>query len=567
MEFGLSGLASGFDWRSLIDQMSEIERVPQRRLLLEQNKLEERSTAYGAISTQLSVLKNRLEALKAPGLFSGRTAAVADDTVATASSTSGAVQGTYTFAFQQLASSAKMQGAAGAGSPLSTTSDVTGVTIGSAGFPATVTAGTFRVNGAAVTIATTDSLQDVFAKISTATGNTVTATYLPASDKISLSGTGPITLGSATDTSNFLEVAKLNNNGTSTVTSGSALGSVKVDSALGSANLADTLTFGAGNTGSFKINGVQIDYSSSDTVADLMGRISSSGAGVTASYDVIGDRFVLANKVTGDVGIALEDVSGNFLQATKLTTGSLIRGDDLLYTINDGGQLRSRSNTIGASSSGLTGLNVTALEEGGSTAVTVTTDRSAIRNAITAFVDEYNKVQEKISSETKLTTDGKGGVTAGVLASERDAEGIGSSLRQLAYGAVAGLNGGIAHLEALGFKTNSDDDTIKLDDETLFDEAMTDRLDEVEKLWLDPTNGIAKRLTSYLDKMTGEDGTLQSKKELLDKQSKGIDGQIEELERIVKANRERLTTSFVSMETAQQNIKQQLQFLTQRFGS
>jgi len=547
--------------------MSEIERVPQRRLLLEQNKLEERSTAYGAISTQLSVLKNRLEALKAPGLFSGRTAAVADDTVATASSTSGAVQGTYTFAFQQLASSAKMQGAAGAGSPLSTTSDVTGVTIGSAGFPATVTAGTFRVNGAAVTIATTDSLQDVFAKISTATGNTVTATYLPASDKISLSGTGPITLGSATDTSNFLEVAKLNNNGTSTVTSGSALGSVKVDSALGSANLADTLTFGAGNTGSFKINGVQIDYSSSDTVADLMGRISSSGAGVTASYDVIGDRFVLANKVTGDVGIALEDVSGNFLQATKLTTGSLIRGDDLLYTINDGGQLRSRSNTIGASSSGLTGLNVTALEEGGSTAVTVTTDRSAIRNAITAFVDEYNKVQEKISSETKLTTDGKGGVTAGVLASERDAEGIGSSLRQLAYGAVAGLNGGIAHLEALGFKTNSDDDTIKLDDETLFDEAMTDRLDEVEKLWLDPTNGIAKRLTSYLDKMTGEDGTLQSKKELLDKQSKGIDGQIEELERIVKANRERLTTSFVSMETAQQNIKQQLQFLTQRFGS
>lgn len=568
MDFGVSGLASGFDWRSLIDQMSEIERVPQRRLLLEQNTLEERSTAYGAISTQLSVLKNKLDALKAPGLFSGRTAAVGDDTVATASSSSGAIQGTYTFAFQQLASSAKMMGAAGAGSPLSTTSDVSGVTIGGGGFPATITAGTFRVNGAEVSVATTDTLQDVFDKIATATGNTVTATYLPASDKIRFSGTGAITLGSATDTSNFLEVTKLNNNGTATITSGSALGSVKASSTLGSANLSQAMTFGAGNTGSFKVNGVEIAYSSSDTVADVLGRISSSEAGVTASYDVIGDRFILANKATGDIGIALEDVSGNFLQATKLTTGSLTRGNDLLYTVNGGGQLRSRSNTISAASSGLTGLSVTALEGGGaSTTVTVSTDRTAIRKAITDFVDEYNNVQGKIASETKLSTDGKGGVTAGVLASETDAEGIASSLRQLAYGTVSGLSGGVAHLEALGFKSNSDDDTIELDDASALDEAMTDRLDEIEKLWLDPNDGIAKRLTSYLDKVIGDDGSLQSKKELLEKQSKGIDTQIEELERVVQANRERLTASFVSMETAQQNIKQQLSYLTQRFGS
>jgi flagellar hook-associated protein 2 len=567
MDFGVSGLASGFDWRSLIDQMSEIERVPQRRLLLEQNTLEERTTAYGAISTQLSVLKNKLDALKSPGLFSGRSAAVGDETVATASSSSGAIQGTYTFAFQQLASSAKWQGAAGAGSPLSTTSDVSGVSIGGGGFPASISAGTFRVNGAEVTVATTDTLQNVFDKIATATGNTVTATYLPGSDTIQFSGTGAITLGSATDTSNFLEVTKLNNNGTATITSGSALGSVKVSATLGSANLSQAMTFGAGNTGSFKVNGVEIAYSSSDTVSDVMGRISSSAAGVTASYDVIGDRFILANKATGDVGIALEDVSGNFLEATKLTTGSLTRGNDLLYSVNGGGQLRSRSNTISAASSGLTGLSVTALEEGGSTTVTVSTDRTAIRKAITDFVDEYNKVQGKIASETKLSTDGKGGVTAGVLASETDAEGIASSLRQLTYGTVSGLSGGVAHLEALGFKSNSDDDSIELDDDSALDEAMTDRLDEVEKLWLDSNDGIVKRLTSYLDKVIGEDGSLQSKRELLEKQSKGIDTQIEELERIVQANRERLTASFVSMETAQQNIKQQLSYLTQRFGS
>lgn len=566
MDLGVSGLASGFDWRSLIDQMSEIERLPQRRLLAEQNTLEERSTAYGAISTQLSVLKNKLTALQTPGLFSGRTATVADDTVATATASAGAVQGTYTFAFTQLASAAKFQGTANAGSPLSTTSDVSGVTLSSAGFATPITAGTFRVNGKEVTVATDDTLEDVFDKISTATGGTVTGSYLPASDKIRLTGSGTITLGSATDTSNFLEVAGLNNGGTSTVTSSTALGSVRVNQALGSANLATTPTFAGDGTGSFKINGVQINYTSSDTVADVLGRIGESAAGVTGSYDAINDRFVLANKNTGDIGIALEDVTGNFLQATRLSTGSLSRGEDLLYTINGGGQLRSRSNTISAASSGLNGLSVTALKEGGSTQVTVNTDKAAIRSAITSFVEEYNKVQEKIAEETKLTADGKGAVTAGTLASEGDAEAIASTLRRLAYGTVEGASGGINHLEALGYKTNSEDDSLELDDETLLDSALSDQLEDVETLWLDDEHGIAKRLTDYLDKVIGDDGTLQAKTDVLKKQASGIDTQIEELERVVQANRERLMASFISMETAQQNIKQQLEYLTQRFG-
>ncbi len=566
MELGISGLASGFDWRSLIDQMSEIERLPQRRLLAEQNKLEERSTAYGAISTQLSVLKNRIETLRSPGLFAGRTASVADGTAATASATAGAVQGTYTFAFQQLASSARIQGATGAGGGLSTTADVSGVILGTGGFPSAVTAGTFRVNGAAVTVATTDSLQDVFDKIADGTGNEVTASYDPVTDTIGLSGSGPITLGTATDTSNFLEVAKLHNNGTDTVNSSASLGSVKANSVLGSANFADAISFGPGDTGSFRVNGVQIDYSASDTVNDVLKRIGDSDAGVTASYDLVGDRFVLANKATGDIGIALEDVTGNFLQATRLTTGSLARGNDLLYTVNGGGQLRSRSNTITSGSSGLAGLSVTALEEGGSTEVTVATDRSAIRKAITGFVDEYNRVQEKIASETKLTADGKGQVTAGALASESDAESIASSLRQLAYRSVTGLGGGLSHLESLGFKSNSDDDTLELDDATMLDTALADRLAEVEKLWLDPTDGIVGRISTFLERVNGESGSLQAKKEFLGKQSTGIDTQIEELERVVQANRDRLTLSFVSMETAQQNIKQQLSYLTQRFG-
>ena len=53
--------------------------------------------------------------------------------------------------------------------------------------------------------------------------------------------------------------------------------------------------------------------------------------GVTASYDSINDRMVLANRTTGDIGIAMEDVSGNFLAATGVTAGTLERGKNLLY--------------------------------------------------------------------------------------------------------------------------------------------------------------------------------------------------------------------------------------------
>ncbi len=60
MDLGLSGLASGLDWKSLVDQLAEVERLPQKRLLAEQSALEGRNNAYGSIITQLGTLKNRI---------------------------------------------------------------------------------------------------------------------------------------------------------------------------------------------------------------------------------------------------------------------------------------------------------------------------------------------------------------------------------------------------------------------------------------------------------------------------------------------------------------------------
>jgi len=403
----ISGLASGFDWQSLVSQLVQVERSPETQLQNQQSVLAQQNNALGSIKTELSVLQNDVAALNAPGFFDSRTAVSSDSTVASATAAAGTTAGTYAFNVTQMASAAVLQGTAGAGASLSPTSDVTNLKLSAAGFANPVTAGTFTVNGAQITVATTDTLQDVFDNIKNATG--IVASYSATdpttgatTDQITLTGSSEIVLGSATDTSNFLQVAKLSNNTTNTVTSSAPLGAVKTTGTLAQANFASPLT----GTGSFQINGVTINYDAgSDSLADVMNRIDDSAAGVTASYDPTKNQFSLTNKQTGDVGISVQNVSGTFLQATGyltaagLNSGNLVHGKNLQYTVNNGSQLSSKSNTITNDSSGITGLSLTALAKG-LVNVTVTADTSTVKTAITNLVTEYNKVQSVISTET-----------------------------------------------------------------------------------------------------------------------------------------------------------------------
>ena len=565
MELGVAGLASGFDWRALVDQISNVERSPQRGLLTEQNTLQQRNNAYTGIKTQLAVLQSRVDALKEPSLFEARLSAAGDATIASASASAGAAQGSHAFDFVQLATAAQRLGSANVGAPLSATNDVSALTLSSAGFAGAVTAGTFTVNGQQITIATSDTLQSVFAQISTATGGAVAATYSAATDKISLSSGSEIVLGSATDTSNFLTLAKLHNHGDGSITSAGALGGIRSEGTLAGANFATAVSDGGSGAGAFKINGVSIAFSATgDSVKNVLDRINDSTAGVNASYDAVNDRFTLTNKATGDVGVALEDVTGNFLAATGLSGGTLARGKDLIYTVDGGGQLTSQSNTITEASSGLAGLSVTALK-GGATTVDVSSDTSKIKTAITSFLSDYNKMQSLIDTQTTSSTDTKGKVTAGVLAAESDVSDLASRLRATANASVSGLTGTLKNLNDLGIVSNGDDNSLKLEDEDRLTAALTGNLSSVKAIFVDGTNGLAVKLGAYLERTVGDDGTLPARQTNLTKQAAAIDTQVSDMERVVQANRQRLLDSFVAMETAQANIGNQLKYLQKTF--
>jgi len=567
VDLSVSGLASGFDWKTVVSQLAQAERAPEAVWSRNQSKINSKNSAYTIIKSYLTQLQSTVQALKDSSLYDNRSATSSTATVATASSTTAGLTGNFKFDISQLATAASLTGTGNVSSHISATNDVTGITVGAAHFATAVSAGNFSVNGAQVAIATTDSLKSVFDKIAAATSNAVTATYDAATDKITLSSASAITLGSAADTSNFLQVAKLYNNSTGSITSNNTLGRVNVTDKLASAATATAITDGGSGAGQFNVNGIAISYNAStDSVQNVLDRINSSTAGVTASYDVVNNRFAIANKTTGDVGISLSDVTGNFLEATGLSGGAITSGTNLKYTVNSGPPLVSQSNTIDSSSSGIAGLSVNVLTTGATT-ITVGTDTTALQSNIQNFVNQYNNVQGYLTTNSASSTDATGKVTAGTLTGDVDAANLATGLRTNIFSSVSitGLSASFSQLASLGIVSNGQNNTVALNSSTL-SSVLTNNLGDVKKLFADSTNGLAVQLDKFLTNTVGDAGTVTNHQAALTKQSKAIDAQIANQEKIIATDSAFWTKEFQAMETAQAKSNQVLSSLTQQIN-
>lgn len=568
----LSGLASGFDWQSLVDRLIEVERIPQTRLRTEQTFGTQKSTSLSTLNARLLDLQNALKPLagETNDIFAARSASLATaNSTWAASAGAGTETGTYTFNVTQLATKAQRQGAIDTGASLSATADVSGVTIGTMPIATAISAGDFTVNGARITVATTDSLQAVFDRISTATGGSVTASYDPATDKVKLESASEIVVGSGNDTSNFLGALQLYNNGTGEIISPKALGVVSVSAAISSANLRGAVTAvdGSGN-GTFNINGVDIAYNvNTDSVSAVLARINSSTAGVTAAFDRVNDRFTITNKTTGDVGIAVSEGAGGLLGALGLTGGAtLSRGKNAEFSVDGGPTLISASNTLDAAAHGIAGLSVTARSETSET-VTVGNDNAGARAKIDDFIAKYNAVQSYIDEQTRVSTTAQGIVSTAPLTGNQEVTGIGSALRAKVFGAVPGLTGTIQRLESIGIDFKPGGAQLEVKDASKLDAALANNPVEVSTLFSSKPGGLAAQLDTYLKQVTGSTGTIATQTATLTKNSKSIDDQIAAIERRITQQRELLTQNFIRMEEAQSRIQSQLQALNNAFGS
>ncbi len=565
----VSGLVEGsFDWQSVVDQLITIEKQPVARLQTEQARNNDKIASLTTLSGGLSSLSAAAVDLRSATLFSSRSA-----TSSTAGSTwtltpsVGATRGTYAIAVSQLATASKRTGASGVSASLSDSADVSGTTLATLRTATAVTAGNITVNGRTVAVGLTDSLQDVFDKISTATGGEVTASYDSATDKITLSGNGEVVLGAVNDTSNLLSVLQLANNGTASVTSSGKLGAASLTSPLSSSRLAGTLSADASGNGSFSINGVTIDYNlETDTLKSVLNKINKSAAGVTASYDSANDRFVLTNNSTGDTGIGANEVSGGLLDAMGLTSGSsLQRGKNALVTVNGGDQIVSKSNTLTATEHGITGLSVK-VDSLSTQTVTVASDTGKIMDTLQAFMDAYNAVQAFIDQETAVSVGPDGKVTSATLGGNHEVEKWGSKLRAMVSGTIGGLSTKMSRLDDLGIGFKSMGSSLAVIDPAKLANTLAESADEIGTFFSNTTNGFAQQFTSYvtqLQKSSG--GALAIQTQRLNDQNKGLDDQIATLNRRIETERERLTRSFLAMQNAQSAAQQQQKSIEDMF--
>ena len=596
LDMSISGLASGFDWKSVVEQLTTVERAPQATVRTEQTTLANRRSALGQIATQLTDLQTKATALGDSSLYNRRSVSSSDTTIASVSAADGAVTGSYSINVTTLATPSSWLGKTSgvisslytadintyAGDPSTRVNTDTGPVLSAAGWGSTLTAGTVTigvqdsitgtVTNTTVTVATTDTLKDVLGKLDTAIGSTGGATYSSANDQVTLARPAGknLILGSASDTSNLLSCLKLFTpaSGASAV-SDSKLGSLKLSGSLSSQPLVTPLTYGTtATTGAFSINGVSIDYSSSSTLASVLNSINDSAAGVQASFDSGLNRIVLKNKEAGNRGVVLAQSGGsNLLTAFGLTGGTLSNGTDLVYSINGGATAKARSNTIKDSDSGLTGLTITASKVG-TTTINSANDTGAARSAVDALVSSVNKVQSLISSLTVSNRDAAGKITAGVLAYDQTIFQLGSSLRgllglQLSGGPSTTIRG----LADLGYSTTGYTNELTATNSATLNTALSSQLSEVQKFFSTSTTGLSERITSFVKPMVDEtSGTLPQRQKGLTEQSSKLDNQLVAMERRVQSNRERLLTGFRAMEAAQAKSNSQMQFLNQKLG-
>ena len=118
----ISGIATGLDTETLVQQLMAIERRPLVLMQERKNLLQQQRDAWRDINTRLNNLRDRMAELSRTSLFEGRSAVSSAADVATASATRDAAEARYNIEVVQLAqshrvASAKLEGDIGVTEP------------------------------------------------------------------------------------------------------------------------------------------------------------------------------------------------------------------------------------------------------------------------------------------------------------------------------------------------------------------------------------------------------------------------------------------------------------------
>jgi flagellar hook-associated protein 2 len=343
-----TGIGSGLDIGAIVSSLTSAYGAAQTtQLTNQQNSLDSQVSAYGTFTAALDTLQAALPALQDPTQLAGFAATVADKTIASATTSSDAVAGTYSLLVNNLATVATATSA-----PLSSTAAVGTGTL-------TIAVGS---SSTAITIdSTNNTLAGIASAINSAPNVGVSASVITTTD-----GSRLVLTGTATGKANQITVTPSGGDG-------------------GLASLA--LTTVLAQDASFSINGFPAT-SGSNVVSNAISGVTlnlqqasapSTPTTLTVSPDTSSAQSSIDGFVTAVNGVlsSIQTLTG--YNASTQTAGPLNGNATLEAFQNQLQSILGQFNNSGGSVKSLTDLGITAGTDG-----TYSSDDTTLGNALSA---------------------------------------------------------------------------------------------------------------------------------------------------------------------------------------
>jgi flagellar hook-associated protein 2 len=521
----ISLMTGGIDYSQIIQQLTQANRAPGDALnqTLQTDRLQ--NNDWANVASLAVKVQNDLVDLTNSSTFASYTSTLSGTDASNFTATAGvnAAPGTYDISV----TSPLKYGSVTSGAQIGKAVDFMNTSVTSSVFNQPVTTGTtLSVTQGATTTSYTvksgDTINNILTNLFPSGSNvTWTAGTGSAADTISItnSSTSDITFGTAGDTNMLFAAIGLAGQ---TVTasggqkSSGVMGHVQLSQFLGSANLAQSFTYSG--AGTISINGVNIDYNTqTDTLQQIINRVNSSNAGVTASYDSIHDTVSLTSKTSQPVSVKDVPTTGNTSQTNNLgavlgvtsastTAPTVVTGSAMQYTLN-GTTMSSPTSTltnvipgvainVNAPSSAFSGTK-TSLDA----SITVAQDNSSVTTKVKTFVADFNNLYHQLQLYTQKGGDLQGDGAIAQLAFQYMSDVLGPVQVSSAYPQNTTMGIGISN-GAIGSAPGTTN-TLQIDENTLTS-AFTNNPSEVQ----DILKGMASRLNQDLVNMTGQFNTL-----------------------------------------------------------
>ncbi len=341
-----TGIGSGLNISAIVQALTNNYGAAQtNQLTAQQNSLDAQVSAYGTFTSALDTLESTLGALQTPSQLAGFDATVADQTIASATTTSDAVAGQYSLQVKNLATAASLTS-----QPIPSASSTVGT--------GTLT---IAVGGAKTSInidSSNNTLAGIAAEINSAANNPgVTASIISTSD-----GARLVLTGTTTGTANAITVTQSGGDG--------GLSSLAYDPADGVTNMTQTQ---AAQDANFSINGFaatspnnQVSGAITGVTINLLGAsAANTPTTLTISPDTSGAQSSISAFVTALNGLISSIQSLTGYDPTTQTAGALNGNPTLQAFQNQLENVLDQVNSGGAGAiNSLSDLGITANADG-----------------------------------------------------------------------------------------------------------------------------------------------------------------------------------------------------------